>query len=248
MSAPTLRQKDLAFQANLYQSANPTRHYLHNVRRRWVLATLERVRSPGSRFLEVGIGCGVYTRAMSTWGPVTAIDINPGFVEAARQLPGVQALLGDICQQAVPGQYDVALCSEVLEHVPDSASALRHILASLRPGGHLVMTTPNAYSSLELVARLLSWPLVARLARRLYGEPVDDLGHINRMTRQQVRKQLLAAGFEVVQRQDMALYLPLVAEFGGARGAALCQWLERRLQSGPLSWLLWTQCWVVRKP
>lgn len=249
MAELELLQKDIAFQANLYESGNPTRRWLHNVRREWVIRTLESVSPPNPHYFEVGIGCGAYTRWMEKRGHVFAVDINPDFVDAATGMTtNVVARVSDITQESHFAIHDVALCSEVLEHVDDSPRALKNIFASLKRGGYLVLTTPNAYSSVELMSRLLAFRPVVKLARLIYGEPVDDLGHINRMTRTQLRQQIEAAGFEIVSHENLAFYLPVIAELGGQTGARICQWFARKLAGTPLSWLLWTQCWVLRRP
>lgn len=248
MTVAELRQDHIAFQANLYESNNPTRRWLHIARRDWVFRAIDEVAPSDPVFLEIGIGCGIYTQAMAKRGHVVAVDINPKFVEAASQMPNVTAKVADITQAAPSPIHDVALCSEVLEHVPDSRSSLKNLFAGLKPGGYLVLTTPNSYSTVELVARLLTFPLVVKLARFVYGESVDNLGHINRMTRTELGKQIADAGFEVVRHDNVAFYLPVIAEFGGEPGARICQWFAKKLTGTRLSSLLWTQCWVLRRP
>jgi SAM-dependent methyltransferase len=199
-------------------------------------------------YLEIGIGCGIYTQLMAKRGNVVAVDINPAFVDLANQMRNVIAHVADITTTSLAPIHDIAVCSEVLEHVPDSRSSLKNIYSSLKPGGYLVLTTPNSYSTMELTARLLAFGPVVKLAKLVYGEPVDDLGHINRMTRQQLQDQIHASGFEVIRQDNVAFYLPLIAEFGGHCGASICQWLAKRLERSPLSSLLWTQCWLLRRP
>ena len=209
---------------------------------------LEQVAPSQPHFIEIGIGCGIYTQLMAAHGQVFAIDINSDFVEAANQIPHVVARVSDITTDQFEPVNDVALCSEVLEHVPDSASALKNIYSSLKPGGYLVLTTPNSYSTVELTARLLSFVPIVKLARMIYGESVDDLGHINRMTRSQLRTQIDAAGFEVVRQDNIAFYLPVIAEFCGEPGTRICKWFAQRLAGTRFASLLWTQCWILRRP
>lgn len=248
MTTAELRQGQIAFQANLYESNNPTRRWLHNARREWVLHTLYQVTHCKDSYLEIGIGCGIYTQAMSKRGTVTAVDINSTFVDAANQLPNVKAQVADITTSSFLPSHDIALCSEVIEHIPDSQAALRNIFLSLKPSGYLVLTTPNAYSTMELAARFLAFAPIVKLARTIYGESVDDLGHVNRLTQSQLRTQIAKAGFEVIRRTDVALYIPVIAEFGGTTGARICQWLARRLTGTRFSQFLWTQCWLLRRP
>jgi len=249
MSAGELRQADLAFQANLYESGNPTRRWLHNARREWVLDMIDSNAPEGARFLEIGCGCGIYTSHMAGLGTVQALDINPDFVASANRLANVDASIADIQSFDSAPLYDVAVCSEVIEHIPDSARALRNIYSALKPGGRLILTTPHSFSTMEIFARLLAFPPMVALARLIYGEAVDDLGHINRLTRAQLRRQIEVAGFNVVHQTARALYLPVLAEIGGAAGARLAQRIETHLRRRPLlSQLLWTQCWLLEKP
>ncbi|MBK9394592.1 MAG: class I SAM-dependent methyltransferase [Uliginosibacterium sp.] len=249
MEARKPGQGDIAFQANLYESANPSRRWLHGVRRAWVMAAIQRyARRRGTRFLEVGIGCGIYTAEMAKLGPVLAIDINPDFVAAVAGLENVEARVDDVTSLSLRPSYDVAVCSEVIEHLPESQTALSNIAGALRPGGVLILTTPHAFSTAELFARLLVFPLVRGLVRKLYAEHVEDLGHINRLTRTALLNQIQNAGFEVLEQHDCGLYLPGVAEFGGTVGRDLARWLEGGLRHLiVVRELLWTQCYVLRK-
>jgi len=248
MTNVEFRQEHIEFQVNLYESKNPTRCYLHNARREWILSVIKQVLQDEPVFFEIGIGCGIYTKVMSELGKVFAIDINPNFVAAANRLPNVTANVADITQISFKPVHDIALCSEVLEHITDSATSLKNIYASLKPDGHLILTTPNSYSTVELTARLLSIPIFVKLASLIYGEAVDDLGHVNRMTKKTLEAQILDAGFEIVLNDNLAFYLPVIAEFGGNTGARICKWFAKKLRGTGLAWLLWTQCWVLRKP
>lgn len=249
MSAGELRQADIAFQSNLYESGNPTRRWLHNTRRQWVMDAIDSSAPSDPRFLEIGCGCGIYTAHMSGLGHVRALDINPDFVAAANRLPNVEASVADIQEFDSPPVYDIAVCSEVIEHIPDSTRALANIYHALKPGGRLILTTPHSYSTMEIFARLLAFRPVVALARMVYGEAVDDLGHINRLTRRQLREQIESVGFSLVHHTSRALYLPLIAEIGGAAGARLAKKIELQLRGSKLlSQFLWTQCWLLEKP
>jgi 2-polyprenyl-3-methyl-5-hydroxy-6-metoxy-1,4-benzoquinol methylase len=244
------KQGDLAFQANLYTSTNPTRRWLHEQRRKWVKSTLRLLASPQAEALEVGTGCGVMTgELVEHFSHVTTLDINPTFVNHARaSWPGINAIEADIQHWCQPWAYNVALCSEVLEHVRDPRAVLTNIRDSLVPGGYLVLTTPNRWSTAELTARMLKVPGVTALARRVYGEPVDELGHISLQTRGELMSHFKALGFEVTMHRDLSLYLPLIAELGGITGQRILEAIARPIEGRPLlSQLLWTQCFLLRR-
>ena len=53
-------------------------------------------------------------------------------------------IVSDICSIPVSdGTFDVVLCSEVLEHLPDPVRALGELVRVLRSGGQLIVTAPT---------------------------------------------------------------------------------------------------------
>lgn len=250
MTSVAFKQEDVAFQLNLYEDSNATRRSLHGARRNWVESRLREYLGRGTKVLEVGVGCGIFTRFLhSQHASVTAVDINPDFIAAVTGLSGVRAQVRDATEPMKLGEHDLALCSEVIEHVPPdrSVALLTSIAGCLRPGGRLILTTPQRFANVELMARMLKFRPILALARRLYGA-ADELGHINLMTRGELRRQIAQAGFEI-ERQDLfGFYLPVVAEFGGEAGARLLGRLGTAIADWPIvRGMLWTQAYVLRK-
>jgi SAM-dependent methyltransferase len=243
--------QDLAFQAALYTHPNPTRRGLHQRRRAWVEQRLSLLVGSESLALEVGVGCGVFVRYLADRAArVHAVDINQAFLDGVAGIRQVHTLNADATRALAIEAVDVALCTEVLEHVPRDRSLpmLQSLRAALKPGGYLVLTTPQRYGTVELVARLFRFPSVLALARRLYGT-AEELGHINLLTAGQLRDQLARAGFEMIEQERFGFYIPLVAEFGGRPGWALLSAAEKLLRPVPvLRGLLWTQAYLLRRP
>jgi SAM-dependent methyltransferase len=246
---PTL----LELQDTLYDSSNPTRRWLHRSRQAWIEAELRRRAGPGvARALEVGPGSGVYLPVLAGLaGEVVATDIEPGFLERARVemagFPHLSFVVDDICATRLPsGSFDLVLCTEVIEHIADSQAALRSIGRLLRPGGILVLSTPQPWSTLEVAGRVAFRPGVIRVVRRIYHEPILETGHINLLSPRRLDDQLRAAGLTIESRHTAGVYLPVLAELGGERARRLASWLEPRLRASPLQPLLWTQHVVAR--
>ena len=100
---------------------------------------------PGSRYLEVGCGYGFgLDFAVNTRGwRGTGIDPAP-LAALGRDAFGLdieQRYLRE--DDEARGTADVVMGSEVIEHVTSTAAFVRTLRAALRPGGLLVLTTPN---------------------------------------------------------------------------------------------------------
>lgn len=242
-------------QQTLYASRNPTRRWLHQTRRARIETALRRLAAaPNARSaLEIGPGSGLYLPLLcELFDEVTASDIEPSFLEHVREQAGglqnLRLVTDDIVESALePASFDVVLCSEVIEHIPEPAAVLATAHRLLRPGGSLVLSTPQARSPLELASKVAFLPGVIQVVRAIYREPILPTGHISLLTAKQLRRLLDEQGLRVIAHDLSGLYLPLVAELGGEAGLRLERRLEPRIAGGRLSGLLWTQYWIAQR-
>jgi 2-polyprenyl-3-methyl-5-hydroxy-6-metoxy-1,4-benzoquinol methylase len=249
------RSELVELQQTLYASRNPTRRSLHQTRRAWIEAALRRLaaeREHGTA-LEVGPGSGVYLDLLcELFAKVTASDVEDEYLDhVAAQATGhanLELAVDDIGATALePQSFDLVLCSEVIEHTPDPAAVLAGLQRVLRPGGVLVLSTPQAHSTLELAGKLAFQPGIIRLVRLVYREPILPTGHISLLTAKRLRNLLDESGLEVIEHDTSGLYIPLLAELGGRPALRFERWLERRIDGGPLSGMLWTQYWIAER-
>lgn len=251
MSEPS-QQELRELQGTLYSSKNPTRRWLHVARRDWIEDAIRRSASGVARALEVGPGSGVYLPVLAeVANTVVASDIEEAYLEQARELAQslqqLSVVRDDITASMLPrGSFQLVLCTEVIEHIADSEAALAGLAGVLSDDGVLILSTPQKFSPLELVAKIAFLPGVIQLVKWVYREPVIPTGHINLLTEGQLRQQLEGAGLRIEESMKTGFYLPLIAEFGGEPGKRLLQWCEAKLRASRLSWLLWTQCYIVR--
>ena len=106
--------------------------------------------------LEIGCGVGSWTSFLAPRvKKYTALEIDADALAAARQwrsptdpirpTASVHFVEGDA--QALPfadGSFDAILMSDVIEHIPDDAQAMREVVRVLRPGGRFVLSTIRA--------------------------------------------------------------------------------------------------------
>jgi 2-polyprenyl-3-methyl-5-hydroxy-6-metoxy-1,4-benzoquinol methylase len=102
---------------------------------------------PHGRLLEVGCGSGLMLKAMQDRGwDVVGVDPDPIAIKNAKSkgLIVYQGILTD--QKFKNDSFDAIALSHVIEHVPDPLSLLKECERILKPGGHLVLITPNTNS------------------------------------------------------------------------------------------------------
>lgn len=99
------------------------------------------------RILEVGCGSGWFADRLSRYGPVSATDLADEVVERARaRHPQVVFRAGDFMELDFPARsFDVITNLEVLTHVADQPAFVAKIARLLKPGGHFMIATQNAF-------------------------------------------------------------------------------------------------------
>ncbi|MFZ2989920.1 class I SAM-dependent methyltransferase [Ideonella sp.] len=108
------------------------------------------------RILEIGSGFGYLTFALRKRGhDCRGIDISQNAVAKAVADFGSFYQVADLMnyEDATHAGYDVIVATELIEHLVDPVSFLRKAGSLLRPGGSIVLTTPNK----DLYSDKLAW-------------------------------------------------------------------------------------------
>lgn len=96
------------------------------------------------------------------------------------------------------GRFDAVICAGVVEHIPHTPRLLlERLTALLKPGGVLVMDTPNLAYLYHRLAMLEGRSIFAPLAGQYYTELPFE-GHHREYTVAEVRWMLEAAGHDVL--------------------------------------------------
>jgi SAM-dependent methyltransferase len=103
---------------------------------------------PEGRLLEIGCGQGDFlVRAAARGLIVTGIEYSEHACKAARRklrdAPGSVVVRGEISSAIEEEQYDICVCSDVIEHVRDPRRFLERVHKLLRPNGVVFIATPT---------------------------------------------------------------------------------------------------------
>lgn len=164
----------------------------------------------GDRILDVGCGSGRHMgETVRHAGTLTVgTDLHPAdLLEAEKRLATLGEMgeirgswvlaASDITALPFPDHaFDLVICSEVLEHVPDHRAAMAELVRVLKPGGDLVISVPRYYP--EKVCWMLS-----REYRSTPG------GHIRIYGRKAMEKLMTDSGVVVRDRRHAhSLHVP----------------------------------------
>ena len=156
---------------------------------------------PGARLLDAG--CGRYLkfcREFSSIAHVVGMDLDTQLDTRNQHEPfGIR---GDLGYLPFPAEsFDMVISRSVVEHLEDPTRVFREFFRVLRPGGKVVVITPNKYDYVSLIAALTPYRLHRWLVSRLFEVPEDDvfptLYRANTLS--SIRKAFQGAGF--VQRE-----------------------------------------------
>lgn len=121
------------------------------------------VNLPGKKVLDIGCGNGWLCRSMADAGyEVYGLDASDTGIEHAKKLvPEGTFLVESIDEHtsAFGNEYfDIVVSTEVIEHLYDPEVLLRLTRKSLKPGGHVVITTPyHGYLKNLLISVFDKW-------------------------------------------------------------------------------------------
>lgn len=141
----------------------------------------------GKTVLDVACGTGYGSAMLKQQGAalVQGVDVDAAQVAEAQSLQaeGLEFSVGDIAELDTGHQYDLITSFETIEHIQDYNKALRSLFSVLKPGGLLIISTPN---------RLVTSPWLTSLD----GKPKNPF-HVREFTVPELVNSLREIGFEV---------------------------------------------------
>ncbi len=211
--------------------------------RRWIGDFLAHDRPRPLDVLTIGDGLGFDSAYLADGRhKVTYCEVGRLSIAFARRVfatSGRQVTVLSGPEQIEPDGYDVLICLDVLEHLPDPVAFVGQLAGYLRPGGHLIVHAPFFEISRSTPTHLRSNCRYCGDVNRLYRsnglEPVDGRLFWNPL----VLEKASANG----QRSCLALSKRLSLLIGSLvfRGARLWRWpysrVGRLLTRGDPRWL-----------
>jgi ubiquinone/menaquinone biosynthesis C-methylase UbiE len=136
---------------------------------------IEKYLRPGQRLLDAG--CGRYMkfcREFSGTAQVVGIDLESTLDTDNRRFPfGVRGDLGHLPFPA--DHFDMVISRSVVEHLEDPKRVFREFYRVLRPGGKVIIITPNKYDYVSLIAALTPYRLHRVLVSKIFQVSEDDV-------------------------------------------------------------------------
>jgi 2-polyprenyl-3-methyl-5-hydroxy-6-metoxy-1,4-benzoquinol methylase len=165
---------------------------------RAVLARTPSLNLPkGARVLDAPCGSGALTVALAQQGfSATGADLDS---EAATLLgPSFTQANLDAALPWPNERFDAVFCTEGIEHLENHFSFLREISRVLKPGGCLILTTPNI-TALRSRVRFFGSGFFGRDSRPLNEAVRHPLHHIGLATFPELRYELHVSGFRLME-------------------------------------------------
>lgn len=145
--------------------------------------------------LDYGCGDGYWSYVLSQFGfcDITGADYNPLRLERFKALmPGVKFVRADLTEKNDnPGKFDIVLCSQVVEHIPDDRAFISGIKDHLKSDGILILGTTNEGCFTQSLRRMI-----------VRG----STDHVHFYREKEIREKLENAGFTIYQAHYEIFY------------------------------------------
>jgi SAM-dependent methyltransferase len=222
---------------------------------RWARRRLPLTLPASASLLDVGCGSGAFTMGAARRG-YEAVGLswderNQAVAMSRATLLGLQNISFPICdvrrldeRGELHGRFDIALCFENIEHIIDDQKLVKDIYDCLKPGGRMLLSTPNyfyhplspgdrgPFPQIEdggHVRRGYSAGMLEELCERV-GFRVEEIGCVSHYFSQRSTTVLRFLNWHLGSTLGWVLSLPLrllPVLFDGWLGRWLGHWLDR---------------------
>jgi SAM-dependent methyltransferase len=131
--------------------------------------------SAGQQVLDAGCGRQMKVcKELSNTARVVGIDLDSALETDNREAPfGIR---GDLSRLPFSSDYfDMVISRSVVEHLEDPAQVFREFHRVLKPGGKIVIVTPNKYDYVSVIAGMTPYSLHRLLVSKIFQVSEDDV-------------------------------------------------------------------------
>jgi 2-polyprenyl-6-hydroxyphenyl methylase/3-demethylubiquinone-9 3-methyltransferase len=213
---------------------------------------LPSVLTPGALIYDLGGGsrpCITAEEKQRQGQRVVGLDISAEELAAAPVGVYDTAIAADLCSFVGPGDGDVAICQATLEHVPDTAGAIRAIASCLSPGGRAALFAPCRNAVFARLNLILPEDFKRRMLFAVFPHKAEGhdgfKAYYNRGTPREIEQLAAANGLVVEQRRlfwvssYFKAFVPVFVLWRAWQGLT---WLVMRDQAAEAFW------YILRKP
>ena len=174
-----------------------TNSYL--IRQSRTVAAVQPFASPGARVIDIAAAQGNFSLVLAELGyMVTWNDLRTELADYVRLKDPKQRIEyapGDVFSLEFKKPFDVIVATEVIEHVAHPNRFLRKLEGLLRPGGHVVITTPNGEYFRNRLPRFSDCSEPAKFESVQFKPNAD--GHIFLLHSDEIPSLASCAGLEI---------------------------------------------------
>lgn len=152
----------------------------------------------GKQVLDAGCGTGWFSMAASKAGAVvTSMDLGEKLLSQVQKKCDTKRVVGSVLDMPFKNDtFDFIISSEVIEHTPSPNTAICEMYRVLKPGGTLILSTPNKF-----------WYWSLKVAEKFKLRPYQGLE--NWSGYRELRNATMNAGFEILEQKGIHL-LPFI--------------------------------------
>lgn len=155
-----------------------------------IFENIQKLLRPYMNVLELGCGAGTL---LSLINPHVAksvgVELHTPFVEFIKHELGIEAHAKDLKSLKYEGKFNLAVCIDSLDHMPNPLETLWSLRALLAPGGIIYMEVPNQEDALNLY--------LPESTRQQYNIFFWHRAHLFYFTRQTLANLFGKVGFRV---------------------------------------------------
>jgi ubiquinone/menaquinone biosynthesis C-methylase UbiE len=164
-----------------------------------------------AKVLDVGSGYSVFRMTRPDWPfQVTCYDLDDAAMhKMAKEAPDYSWITGDAASLPFEdASFDAVFAGEILEHLPDARSGFAEWLRVLKPGGVIILSTPNKHrlmNAINRVADILNPEHISEMSYRELNTMMGDHG-LKILCREGIYLQWFFNYFHAGKKKDL---LPL---------------------------------------